>query len=385
MEDDYNLQRFLDAQARDYECSLREIRNGLKQSHWVWYIFPQLKGFGHSYNSEYYGIDGIEEARAYYNHPVLGSRLIEITTALLEHKDKPAVAILSPIDARKVKSSMTLFWLASENPLFKSVLDAFYGGEIDRRTMEKCGMASIISSKMDMGNHKSHKIIEINTEIMVEINNLCHFNEPLKASKLIKKYMIPDCIFDCILKGEMLGTIYLRQIYLRNSPVRGSAEIYEELPWDMFLACWNDSGEFHCVCYLSVEEKASFSEAFHIDFDGVNDNDCDPDELGWYYFVNKDQNISSIVNYSGTEYTPVFKMEGDSICCLRPPLIRHHYRLPVFKDLDINTGYDALRLLLESKGEIRKSKSTIVYEKYMDLYNSGNLNAKHAIKRGKFK
>lgn len=139
MADPYNLQRFLDAQSHDYERALQEIKNGLKQSHWIWYIFPQLKGFGHSYNSEYYGISDLEEAKAYYDHPVLGSRLIEITEALLEHKDKSAVDILSPIDARKVKSCMTLFLVASGNPLFKTVIDVFYGGQMDHKTIRVVG------------------------------------------------------------------------------------------------------------------------------------------------------------------------------------------------------------------------------------------------------
>lgn len=138
MNDTFDLKRFLDAQSRNYECALQEIKNGLKRSHWVWYIFPQLKGFGRSYNSEYYGISGLEEARAYYNHPVLGSRLIEITNELLGHSDKSAREILSPIDARKVRSCMTLFWVASGNPLFKSVIDTFYEGRLDKRTIEKC-------------------------------------------------------------------------------------------------------------------------------------------------------------------------------------------------------------------------------------------------------
>lgn len=138
----FNLQHFLDAQARDYAQALREIKNGLKQSHWIWYIFPQPKGFGHSNNSEYYGLDGLEEARAYYDHPVLRERLIEITQTLLEHKDKPAVAILSPIDARKVKSCMTLFWLVSESPLFKSVLDVFYEGKMDKKVLRMCGVTN---------------------------------------------------------------------------------------------------------------------------------------------------------------------------------------------------------------------------------------------------
>ena len=135
----FNLQRFIDAQTYDYERALHEIRNGHKQSHWVWYIFPQLKGFGHSYNSEYYGISGLDEAKAYYNHPVLGSRLIEITKALLEHRCKSAQDILSPIDARKVRSSISLFWLASNNPLFKDVIDVFYEGSMDSKTINKVG------------------------------------------------------------------------------------------------------------------------------------------------------------------------------------------------------------------------------------------------------
>lgn len=135
--DTYNLQRFLDAQSLDYDSALQEIRNGRKQSHWVWYVFPQIKGLGHSTYSELYGISGLEEAKAYYNHPVLGRRLIEVTEALLEHKDKSAESILSPIDALKVRSSMTLFWFASRNPLFKSVIEVFYEGMMDDLTISK--------------------------------------------------------------------------------------------------------------------------------------------------------------------------------------------------------------------------------------------------------
>ena len=153
MIDNYNLQRFLDAQQRDYAQALREIEDGLKQSHWIWYIFPQLKGFGHSYNSEYYGLDSVEEARAYYNHPVLRERLIEITTALLKHQDKPAVAILSPIDARKVRSCMTLFWVVSENPLFKTVIDVFYEGRMDGKAIDRCDGHSASSSSLCSHNN----------------------------------------------------------------------------------------------------------------------------------------------------------------------------------------------------------------------------------------
>ena len=101
MADPFNLQRFLDAQARDYAQALREIKNGRKQSHWIWYIFPKLEG-GHSDYSKYYGISGIDEAKAYYDHPVLRERLVEITEALLAHKGKPILDILPSVDARKV-------------------------------------------------------------------------------------------------------------------------------------------------------------------------------------------------------------------------------------------------------------------------------------------
>lgn len=82
----YNLERFLEAQNRDFDTALKEIKAGCKTSHWIWYIFPQLKGLGHSYQSQYFGIDGIDEAKAYYSHPVLGQRLRAITETLLTHK-----------------------------------------------------------------------------------------------------------------------------------------------------------------------------------------------------------------------------------------------------------------------------------------------------------
>lgn len=144
MTEKFDLQRFVNAQASeeaDYYQALQEIRNGRKWSHWIWYVFPQMKGLGHSYYSEFYGISGLDEAKAYYEHTVLGPRLIEITEALLEHNDKSAEDILGSIDALKVKSCMTLFWLASSNPLFHSVLDAFYDGQPDPNTMKLLGLS----------------------------------------------------------------------------------------------------------------------------------------------------------------------------------------------------------------------------------------------------
>lgn len=111
-----------------YEDALSEIRNGRKYTHWIWYIFPQLRGLGSSHMARYYGINGREEALLYLQHPVLGKRLREISLALLQHKGKTAVKILGSIDAMKVASCMTLFDALSPGDVFAEVLNAFYGG-----------------------------------------------------------------------------------------------------------------------------------------------------------------------------------------------------------------------------------------------------------------
>ena len=135
-QDPFHLQRFLDAQENDYADALREIKQGYKQSHWIWFIFPQMRGLGRSYMAEYYGISSIEEARAYLDHPTLKSRLIEISTALLQHKDKStAYEILGTIDAIKVRSCMTLFDHLLPNSIFAEVLDAFYNSQRDELTL----------------------------------------------------------------------------------------------------------------------------------------------------------------------------------------------------------------------------------------------------------
>lgn len=132
----YNLQRFLDAQEHTYDVALSEIFNGEKRSHWIWYIFPQLKGLGCSYNSDYYGLDGVDEAKAYYNHPILRSRLIEITEALLKHKDKTVFNIMPKIDVKKVLSCATIFHYVSHNPVFQEAIDIINLGDYDKKTVE---------------------------------------------------------------------------------------------------------------------------------------------------------------------------------------------------------------------------------------------------------
>lgn len=135
--DIYNLSRFVEAQDSysQYDYALEEIRCGRKRSHWIWFVFPQMKGLGHSYRSEYYGISGIDEALAYWQHPVLGKRLREITEALLGVEGRSAREILGGVDARKVRSSMTLFWKATGEWLFHQVLDKYYEGKMCGRTL----------------------------------------------------------------------------------------------------------------------------------------------------------------------------------------------------------------------------------------------------------
>jgi uncharacterized protein (DUF1810 family) len=125
--DSFNLNRFLLAQENTYDQALREIQTGRKMSHWMWFVFPQMKGLGTSYNSTFYGISEREEAKAYLAHPVLGTRLIEISKALLAHADKPIEHILGHTDSLKLKSCLELFGsLPNSDPVFAQVMRTFY-------------------------------------------------------------------------------------------------------------------------------------------------------------------------------------------------------------------------------------------------------------------
>ena len=131
------IERFLDGQRFGYETALAEMVKGRKSNHWIWYIFPQIKGLGHSPNAQFYGIRDLDEAREYLAHPVLGQRLREITNAVLTHKGEDIYEIMgSSIDALKFRSSMTLFDLVSPDDIFAEALDAFYSGQRDPRTIE---------------------------------------------------------------------------------------------------------------------------------------------------------------------------------------------------------------------------------------------------------
>jgi len=137
MTDDYNLERFLTAQKADYLTALSEVQAGHKRSHWMWYIFPQVRGLGFSDASNFYGISDIQEAEAYLKHRVLGPRLILIAAELLNLEVSDPYVVFGSPDERKLQSSMTLFSeIPQTNPVFAKVLDKFFGGRKDNRTLK---------------------------------------------------------------------------------------------------------------------------------------------------------------------------------------------------------------------------------------------------------
>ncbi|TDE15625.1 DUF1810 domain-containing protein [Dyadobacter psychrotolerans] len=136
MKPENSLERFLKAQERDYHTALAEIRNGRKQSHWIWYIFPQIAGLGFSSTSAFYAIQNKTEAESYWSHPVLGGRLKEVSNAVLGIQGKTAIQIMGSPDDLKLRSSMTLFSLVENaDPVFQAVLDKYFNGKPDQKTI----------------------------------------------------------------------------------------------------------------------------------------------------------------------------------------------------------------------------------------------------------
>lgn len=134
------LARFLEAQNHTYLKALSEIKSGKKTSHWMWYVFPQLKGLGKSDTSQFYGIKDLDEAEQYLAHPVLGKHLLDISSALLQIEGKTAFDVFGTPDDLKLRSSMTLFAMAEKNSaVFRAVLDKYFNSTEDSRTLELVG------------------------------------------------------------------------------------------------------------------------------------------------------------------------------------------------------------------------------------------------------
>jgi uncharacterized protein (DUF1810 family) len=135
--DRHALQRFVEAQDGVFNTVLAELRSGAKRGHWIWFVFPQLRGLGHSATAQHYGISSLDEARAYLAHPVLGARLRECTRLVAAIDGRSVDQIFGFPDNLKVRSSMTLFaHAADDNAEFRAVLDKFYNGEEDSATVE---------------------------------------------------------------------------------------------------------------------------------------------------------------------------------------------------------------------------------------------------------
>ena len=137
---DFDLHRFVAAQEGIYEGVLDELRRGRKTGHWIWFVFPQVAGLGHSAMSQQYAISSLDEARTYLAHPVLGARLLECAGIVAATTGRTALEIFGEIDAMKLRSSMTLFHRAAPNePVFAQVLDRYYGGRPDEATDARLG------------------------------------------------------------------------------------------------------------------------------------------------------------------------------------------------------------------------------------------------------
>ena len=133
----FNIERFVTAQNPVFEQVIEEIIKGHKSGHWMWFVFPQIKGLGQSPISEEYGLEGVEEARAFFEHPVLGKRLVQLLELLLEHSNKSILIILGFPDNLKLKSSLTIFEVATAERIFTEVLEIFYNGERCQLTLAK--------------------------------------------------------------------------------------------------------------------------------------------------------------------------------------------------------------------------------------------------------
>lgn len=143
-ETSFDLGRFVDAQRGTYETALSEIKRGHKQTHWMWFIFPQIAGLGASHMAQRYAVHSLDEARAYLAHPTLGVRYLECVAALQQLTETTAHTVFGGVDAMKLRSSLTLFAIASELPAFDAAIGRWFAGKRDLATIERLNCKSLI-------------------------------------------------------------------------------------------------------------------------------------------------------------------------------------------------------------------------------------------------
>lgn len=229
----YNLERFLKAQDSvwgSYSDALKEIKDGRKRSHWIWYIFPQIKGLGHSSNSEFYGISNKDEAKEYLEHPVLGLRLRDITKALLDCNNQSASNILGFPDVLKVQSCMTLFDLVLPNDIFDEVLDKYYEGKRCERTIKRLGF-----HEEKLKNQIKLSRLTITREYTIMLSD---YNKEVKLEPIVKAvYLLflnhPEGIaFKCLLDyRKELADIYqkIKPLGLTERAIRSIEDVTNPL------------------------------------------------------------------------------------------------------------------------------------------------------------
>ena len=222
---EFNAQKFLDAQKLDYDRALSEIKRGRKITHWIWYIFPQLAGLGSSLFADYYGINGIDEARAYMQNETLSQRLIEITTALLS-LDKDIEDIMGGYtDMIKLRSSMTLFREAAPDiAVFQQVLDKFYGGEEDSKTMGIL-YGSNSSQPLPGGKPSRGRLIDVFNDTMNFIGENDRLSYSVTKSIENSRFYSADTLPEIPEKGQKKGEVTLTRSRTFEAAVRLSGEL----------------------------------------------------------------------------------------------------------------------------------------------------------------
>lgn len=255
----YDLDRFLEPQEYTYPGALSEIRIGEKRGHWIWYIFPQIKGLGHSYNSEFYGISSKEEAKAYLEHPVLGVRLREITQALLDVGNKSVEDIFGFPDVLKVRSCMTLFDLVSPNDIFNDVLYKYYEGQRCDKTIWR----------LDFHDNKLKNLVKL-SKLTITKNGavvLSDYGKEVKLEPIVKAvYLLylkhPEGIaFKCLPDyREELTDIYvkIKPYGLNDRAIRSIEDVTNPLLNSINEKCSRIKAAFQ------AEVDASLAEQYYI-------------------------------------------------------------------------------------------------------------------------
>ena len=258
-----SLDRFRSAHEGSYEIALQEIKNGRKESHWMWYIFPQIQGLGRSTMAMYYEIQGIGEALAYWDDPVLSNHMVEICQELLK-LEKPIGSIMGYPDNLKLQSCMTLFYLVTDEQLFKDVLDKYFSGELDNYTVKKLPRHRVNEVGMKIFN-----VLESNLEIPFCENTtnkdmvLCQYHnksgEPMfiTISRTPLRYRVPkDGRFYCVCCGdEFVQTFPMIKCDGKEIKIRTGTHCC--IFTDEYTKYWEENQEPICEDWLGLDHDGA--------------------------------------------------------------------------------------------------------------------------------